>query len=656
MAGMLSFILPQKLVKEQEADFDDIQTIITNSSNRQLLTPKPVKDTYTGRKSNRVGQNALPEADGDTWIEIIVCKSGKDSENQGGSESQTRSLFYSVNTQRAKWDEPPSGASKIIYKKDVDRMTNRKKSLSEHVPKRSSLPQHSEADNKLVPVQPQLPPKTGATENSRYRSESPFMKRRPTPTKAIRHTSNPKQRGGLLEVGIKETTTSRIRKTFRSMSPRLSRKATSDTEDCVNSNSSDSDNRIEANPKLRKLSNSLHGNLPPHPKCIRVPPSNDMEDQQVLDSGTVIHRDESVVVMKHPRRGSKIIKPIKNSDENRIPRPPHIANDNVRAEHTVILVTDETNAKRRTQPIGREEKSQWKEPEEISEDCQPEVKVCHTKCDSTTETTNLSTMRKLRLPIEPNRSNDNSPTRNGVQADLSNSRTIKRSNSINRRRLVRDKPEGRYDSDKEKAKIKEFHNFDDKLFSRDLETKRVATAGSFESLSITDEQVEVYLESIDIEIPRIDQKALRETKRISDFDGDKGADHETKSRQIGSAQRHQQQQGTRALQSQSISRSRNSSRPKQAVIDKNAGQPSPNNVFDAPIHIEAGRKGDEIECIPADQETIFRKARQRTEMEAPKKPSIVWLNEISQQSDKQKRLQELQRQREERMKRASLKT
>jgi len=381
-----------------------------------------------------------------------------------------------------------------------------------------------------------------------------------------------------------------------------------------------------------------------------------MEDQQVLDSGTVIHRDESVVVMKHPRRGSKIIKPIKNSDENRIPRPPHIANDNVRAEHTVILVTDETNAKRRTQPIGREEKSQWKEPEEISEDCQPEVKVCHTKCDSTTETTNLSTMRKLRLPIEPNRSNDNSPTRNGVQADLSNSRTIKRSNSVNRRRLVRDKPEGRHDSDKEKAKIKEFHNFDDKLFSRDLETKRVATAGSFESLSITDEQVEVYLESIDIEIPRIDQKALRETKRISDFDGDKGADHETKSRQIRSAQRHQQQQGTRALQSQSISRSRNSSRPKQAVIDKSAGQPSPNNVFDAPIHIEAGRKGDEIECIPADQETIFRKARQRTEMEAPKKPSIVWLNEISQQSDKQKRLQELQRQREERMKRASLKT
>ena len=108
----LSFLLPTLMLKRQQADFDDIQTIISTAN----VTEIQKKDAFSPKKSSRISRSCpVAIADFDTWIEIIVTN----------TSSGNRSLFYSVNSHQAKWDEPPSGASKVVYKSDMDEFVTR---------------------------------------------------------------------------------------------------------------------------------------------------------------------------------------------------------------------------------------------------------------------------------------------------------------------------------------------------------------------------------------------------------------------------------------------------------------------------------------------------------------------------------------------------
>ncbi len=71
-------------------------------------------DPFNPKPSKRLSKLHIPlleNGDGDTWIEMLVtnirCKKTK--------ELKSRSLFYSVKTRQALWDEPPTGASRVIY-------------------------------------------------------------------------------------------------------------------------------------------------------------------------------------------------------------------------------------------------------------------------------------------------------------------------------------------------------------------------------------------------------------------------------------------------------------------------------------------------------------------------------------------------------------
>jgi hypothetical protein len=66
-------------------------------------------DSFVPRRSKRI--NPPQQGDGDTWIECSVVNI-KDRKNKS---HKSRSLFYSIETQRGWWDEPPSGASNVIY-------------------------------------------------------------------------------------------------------------------------------------------------------------------------------------------------------------------------------------------------------------------------------------------------------------------------------------------------------------------------------------------------------------------------------------------------------------------------------------------------------------------------------------------------------------
>lgn len=67
-------------------------------------------DSFRPRRSKRLATKT-PEGDGDTWIECSVVNI-KDRKNK---KNKCRSLFYSIETQKGWWDEPPSGASNVIY-------------------------------------------------------------------------------------------------------------------------------------------------------------------------------------------------------------------------------------------------------------------------------------------------------------------------------------------------------------------------------------------------------------------------------------------------------------------------------------------------------------------------------------------------------------
>lgn len=109
---VVSFLIPRNILNRQLADFEEIQTIISSDMHAPAATSQ-MKDNnstrFLARKSPRI-KSACPASDGETWMEIVVCN----------TPTGSRSLFYSLTSKQAKWDEPPSGASKIIYKGDVE--------------------------------------------------------------------------------------------------------------------------------------------------------------------------------------------------------------------------------------------------------------------------------------------------------------------------------------------------------------------------------------------------------------------------------------------------------------------------------------------------------------------------------------------------------
>lgn len=75
-------------------------------------------DPYVPRRSNRIPIDAA-QADGDHWQErISVCEGAT---TNGEPKLILRSYFKSVKTGERTWDEPPSGASHILYATAADR-------------------------------------------------------------------------------------------------------------------------------------------------------------------------------------------------------------------------------------------------------------------------------------------------------------------------------------------------------------------------------------------------------------------------------------------------------------------------------------------------------------------------------------------------------
>mmetsp|Transcript_5240 Transcript_5240/g.7173 ORF Transcript_5240/g.7173 Transcript_5240/m.7173 type:complete len:191 (-) Transcript_5240:316-888(-) len=70
---------------------------------------------YNPQRSKRVIEVIRPCNDDDTWLEIIVPLKPDPKKRT----KPTRSLFYSVDRQKAYWDEPLSGASRIILSNDA---------------------------------------------------------------------------------------------------------------------------------------------------------------------------------------------------------------------------------------------------------------------------------------------------------------------------------------------------------------------------------------------------------------------------------------------------------------------------------------------------------------------------------------------------------
>jgi len=79
-----------------------------------LLLEKQV--SFQPRKSRRISpKNANIAGDNSVWMEILVVSSKKGS-------NKSRSLFYSIQTRHAFWDEPPTGASEVVFLGDQEKL------------------------------------------------------------------------------------------------------------------------------------------------------------------------------------------------------------------------------------------------------------------------------------------------------------------------------------------------------------------------------------------------------------------------------------------------------------------------------------------------------------------------------------------------------
>ena len=71
--------------------------------------------SFQPRKSHRISPKNAIVADNSTWVELLVVSRKKGS-------NKSRSLFYNLETRHAYWDEPPSGASEVVYLGDLERL------------------------------------------------------------------------------------------------------------------------------------------------------------------------------------------------------------------------------------------------------------------------------------------------------------------------------------------------------------------------------------------------------------------------------------------------------------------------------------------------------------------------------------------------------
>ena len=87
-----------------------IQKVTLSNNNRNLNNNKHNISTnikkYEPKQSKRIRFDKCPKSDGDTWVEHVVIYNPQTNEK--------RSYFKSINTNKWVWDEPPSGADKII--------------------------------------------------------------------------------------------------------------------------------------------------------------------------------------------------------------------------------------------------------------------------------------------------------------------------------------------------------------------------------------------------------------------------------------------------------------------------------------------------------------------------------------------------------------
>ena len=72
--------------------------------------------SFQPRKSRRISpKSANVDGDNFTWVEILVVSHKKGS-------NKSRSLFYSIQTRHAFWDEPPTGASEVVFLGDLEKL------------------------------------------------------------------------------------------------------------------------------------------------------------------------------------------------------------------------------------------------------------------------------------------------------------------------------------------------------------------------------------------------------------------------------------------------------------------------------------------------------------------------------------------------------
>jgi hypothetical protein len=88
----------------------------TSATTTKTLTADAAS-IYVPKRSSRLASIPVEkDGDGDTWIEIpvtMIPRSNKVDSSDG--TRKPRSLFYSIKMKAGVWDEPPSGASHIIY-------------------------------------------------------------------------------------------------------------------------------------------------------------------------------------------------------------------------------------------------------------------------------------------------------------------------------------------------------------------------------------------------------------------------------------------------------------------------------------------------------------------------------------------------------------
>jgi len=77
---------------------------MTKTSNKMY---GPLVDHFIPQKSRKKPSTKLQKGDGDTWIEKVIFNK---------KLGEKRSFFRSEMTRLCRWDEPPSGASKIIFR------------------------------------------------------------------------------------------------------------------------------------------------------------------------------------------------------------------------------------------------------------------------------------------------------------------------------------------------------------------------------------------------------------------------------------------------------------------------------------------------------------------------------------------------------------